>query len=71
MEMWILTIVIQSIAFALGLFKLWSDLQLKLKDLEMRLALVEKQDDEIYTKLDEMLKKLVAIEIALNNKADR
>jgi hypothetical protein len=71
MEMWILTIVIQSIAFALGLFKLWSDLQLKLKELEMRLALVEKQDDEIYTKLDEMLKKLVAIEIALNNKADR
>jgi hypothetical protein len=71
MQAWIVTAIVQSVGFAIGLFKLWSDLQLKLKELEMRLALVEKQDDEIYTKLDEMLKKLVAIEIALNNKADR
>jgi hypothetical protein len=32
---------------------------------------VEKQDDEIYAKLDKMMEKLTAIEIALQNKADR
>jgi hypothetical protein len=37
----------------------------------MRLSAVEKQDDEIYSKLDKMMEKLVAIEIALQNKADR
>jgi hypothetical protein len=71
MESWVLTILIQSVGFAIGLFKIWSDLQVKLKELEMRLSAVEKQDDEIYTKLDRMMDKLVAIEIALNNKADR
>ena len=71
MESWVLTILIQSVGFAIGLFKIWSDLQVKLKELEMRLSAVEKQDDEIYTKLDRMMDKLVAIEIALNNQADR
>jgi len=71
METWVVTIVVQSIGFAIGLFKIWSDLQVKLKELEMRLSAVEKQDDEIYTKLDRMMDKLVAIEIALQNKADR
>jgi uncharacterized membrane protein SpoIIM required for sporulation len=71
MEMWVMTIIVQSVGFAIGLFKIWSDLQVKLKELDMRLSSVEKQDDEIYTKLDRMMDKLVAIEIALNNKADR
>ena len=71
MEMWVMTIIVQSVGFAIGLFKIWSDLQVKLKELDMRLSSVEKQDDEIYTKLDRMMHKLVAIEIALNNKADR
>ena len=66
-----MTIIVQSVGFAIGLFKIWSDLQVKLKELDMRLSSVEKQDDEIYTKLDRMMDKLVAIEIALNNKADR
>jgi chaperonin cofactor prefoldin len=71
METWVVTIVVQSVGFAIGLFKIWSDLQVKLKELEMRLSAVEKQDDEIYSKLDKMMEKLVAIEIALQNKADR
>ena len=66
-----ITVIVQSIGFAIGLFKIYADLQVKLKELDMRLSSVEKQDDEIYTKLDKMMEKLVAIEIALQNKADR
>jgi len=71
MQAWIVTAIVQTIIFVLGLFKIYTDLQVKLKELDMRLSSVEKQDDEIYTKLDKMMDKLVAIEIALQNKADR
>jgi hypothetical protein len=43
----------------------------KLSELEIRLKSVEKQDDEIYMKLDKIMDKLTQIEINLNNKADR
>jgi chaperonin cofactor prefoldin len=71
MQTWMITVAVQTIGFALGLFKIYTDLQVKLKELDMRLSAVEKQDDEIYSKLDKMMEKLVAIEIALQNKADR
>lgn len=71
MEMWILTIIVQSLGFSVGLFKIWSDLQVKMKELEIRLSNVEKQDDEIYDKLDKMMDKLNNIQIAIQNKADR
>jgi len=67
----ILTIVIQSILFSSGLFKIYTDVQVKLSELEIRLKSVEKQDDEIYMKLDKIMDKLTQIEISLNNKADR
>ena len=67
----ILTVVIQSILFAIGLFKIYTDVQVKLSELEIRLKSVEKQDDEIYAKLDKIMDKLTQIEINLNNKADR
>lgn len=67
----ILTVVIQSILFAIGLFKIYTDVQVRLSELEIRLKSVEKQDDEIYAKLDKIMDKLTQIEINLNNKADR
>jgi chaperonin cofactor prefoldin len=67
----ILTVIIQSIIFAVGLFKIYTDVQVKLSELEIRLKSVEKQDDEIYAKLDKIMDKLTQIEINLNNKADR
>jgi chaperonin cofactor prefoldin len=67
----ILTVIIQSIIFAVGLFKIYTDVQVKLSELEIRLKSVEKQDDEIYAKLDKIMDKLTQIEISLNNKADR
>lgn len=69
--MWVLTIIVQSVGFGVGLFKLWSDLQVKMRELDIRLKAVEKQDDEIYAKLDKIMDKLTVIEIGLNNKVDR
>jgi ribosome-associated translation inhibitor RaiA len=67
----ILTIGIQSVTFGVGLFKLWSDIQIKLREIDVRLRAVEKQDDEIYSKFDKVMDKLNAIEIKLENKANR
>jgi hypothetical protein len=71
MEMWVLTIIVQSVGFGIGLFKIWSDIQVKMRELDIRLTAVEKQDDEIYAKLDKLLEKMTSIEIALVNKQDR
>jgi hypothetical protein len=71
MEMWVLTIIVQSVGFGIGLIKIWSDIQVKMRELDIRLTAVEKQDDEIYAKLDKLLEKMTSIEIALVNKQDR
>ena len=71
MEMWIVTIVLQSVGFAIGLFKIWIDLQVKLKEVDVRLSAVEKQDDEIFTKLDKLAEAVNELKVMLQNKADR
>jgi hypothetical protein len=63
--------VIQTILFAGGLFKIYTDMQVKLKELDLRLSSVEKQDDEIYLKLDKIMDKLTQIEITMNQKQDK
>jgi hypothetical protein len=63
--------VIQTILFAGGLFKIYTDMQVKLKELDLRLSSVEKQDDEIYSKLDKIMDKLTQIEITMNQKQDK
>jgi len=60
-----LTIVIQTLGFAIGLFKIYTDMKVKLKELDIRLSQVEKQDDEIYTKLDKIMDKLSALELKM------
>jgi chaperonin cofactor prefoldin len=67
----ILTVIIQSILFAIGLFKIYTDMQVKLSELEIRLKSVEKQDDEIYSKLDKIMDKLTAMQINIENKQNR
>lgn len=68
---WVFTVGIQTLLFAGGLFKIYSDMQLKLKELDIRMQTVEKQDDEIYSKLDKIMEKLSDIQINLSQKADR
>jgi len=71
MEMWVVTIVLQSVGFAVGLFKIWIDLQVKLKEVDVRLSAVEKQDDEIYVKLDKLAEAVNDLKVMLQNKVDR
>ena len=61
----ILTILIQTVGFGIGLFKIYTDMQVKLKELDVRLQTVEKQDDEIYSKLDKIIDKLAALELKI------
>lgn len=69
--MWVMTIIVQSIGFALGLFKIYTDLQVKLKEVDVRLGAVEKQDDEIYSKLDRLAEAVNDLKVILQNKMDR
>lgn len=71
MENYIVTIIIQSVAFAVGLFKIYTDMQIKMKELDVRLSAVEKQDDEIYSKLDRIMEKVNSIEVKLEQKQNR
>ena len=68
---WVFTVGIQTLLFAGGLFKIYSDMQLKLKELDIRMQTVEKQDDEIYSKLDKIMEKLSDIQINVSQKADK
>lgn len=61
----VLTILIQTVGFGIGLFKIYTDMQVKLKELDVRLQTVEKQDDEIYSKLDKIIDKLAALELKI------
>ena len=71
MQAWIVTAIVQTIIFVLGLFKIYTDLQVKLKELDMRLIAVEKQDDEIYANLDRLAEAVNELKVLLQNKADR
>lgn len=76
------SMIIACIGYLIGFLKLHndqqvknreiqSDLQAKLREIDVRLGNVEKQDDEIYAKLDKIMDKLIKIEIGMQNKVDR
>jgi hypothetical protein len=67
----IVTISMQTIAYGIGLFKMWSDMQLKLKELEMRVQNVEKMDTDIKSAISRMEKMITEIRLELKDKADR
>ena len=47
-----LFIIGQAIVIVIGLIGIYVKISLKLKELEIRVSMVEKQDDQIYKKLD-------------------
>lgn len=67
----IITIATQTIAYGIGLFKMWSDMQLKLKELELRVQNVEKMDTDIKSAIARMEKMITEIRLELKDKADR
>ena len=61
----------QAIMITIGLIGIYVKVSLKLKELEVRVNMVEKQDDIITKKLDHILTTINKLAIALENKQDR
>ena len=66
-----LFIIGQAIVIIIGLIGIYVKISLKLKELEIRVSMVEKQDDQIYKKLDHILDQINKLSIAMQNKQDR
>jgi uncharacterized protein YoxC len=66
-----LFIIGQAIVIIAGLIGIYVKISLKLKELEIRVSMVEKQDDQIYKKLDHILDQINKLSIAMQNKQDR
>ena len=61
----------QAILIIGGLIGIYVKVSLKLKELEIRVNVVEKQDDQISRKLDLITSQLNQLSIQLQNKQDR
>jgi len=61
----------QAITIIAGLIGIYVKVTLKLKELEVRVNMVEKHDDQISKKLDLITEQLKQLFIQLQNKADR
>lgn len=66
-----LFIIGQAIVIIVGLIGIYVKISLKLKELEIRVSMVEKQDDKLSKKLDHILDQINKLAIALQNKQDR
>lgn len=61
----------QTIAIIASLISIYVKVSIKLRELEVRVGMVEKQDDIITKKLDNILDTINRLAIALQNKQDR
>lgn len=66
-----LFIIGQAIVIVIGLIGIYVKISLKLKELEIRVSMVEKQDDKLSKKLDTISDQLNKLFIAMQNKQDR
>jgi uncharacterized protein YoxC len=66
-----LFIIGQAVVIVIGLIGIYVKISLKLKELEIRVNMVEKQDDTLSKKLDHILDQINKLAIALQNKQDR
>lgn len=67
----IVFLVGQALTILVGLISIYVKVSLKLKELEVRVSMVEKQDDIIAKKLDNILENLSKLAIELQNKQNR
>jgi len=63
--------VIAAMSLLGGLIAVWIQTQTKLKELEIRMSSLEKQDNRIEEKIDRIEKTLNLLAIKLENKQDR
>jgi uncharacterized membrane protein YciS (DUF1049 family) len=67
----VIFLVGQAVAIIIGLIGIYVKVSLKLKELEVRVNVVEKQDDQISRKLDVIASQLNQLFVQLQNKQDR
>ena len=67
----VMFLVGQAIMIVIGLISIYVKVSLKLKELEIRIQMVEKQDDIIAKKLDRILDAMNKLAIQIENKQDR
>ena len=67
----IIFLIGQALTIIIGLISIYVKVSLKLKELEVRVSMVEKQDDIIAKKLDNILEHLTKLAIELQNKQNR
>jgi len=61
----------QAIAIIIGLIGIYVKVSLKLKELEVRVSMVEKNEDSITKKLDNIIETINKLAISMQNKQDR
>lgn len=61
----------QAIAIMGGLIAIYTKITLKIKELEIRVAMIEKEDDYMIQKLEQIERAINNLAIQLQNKADR
>ena len=61
----------QAIAILGGLIAIYVKITLKIKELEIRVAMIEKEDDYMIQKLEKIERAINNLAIQLQNKADR
>jgi hypothetical protein len=61
----------QAVAIIAGLITIYTKISLKLRELEIRVEMIEKEDDYINQKLDKIERAINNIAIQLQNKKDR
>ena len=67
----IIFLIGQALTIVIGLISIYVKVSLKLKELEVRVNMVEKQDDIIAKKLDHILKTINDLAIEMQNKQNR
>lgn len=67
----IIFLIGQALTILIGLISIYVKVSLKLKELEVRVNMVEKQDDIIAKKLDHILKTINDLAIEMQNKQNR
>lgn len=67
----IIFLIGQALTIIIGLISIYVKVSLKLKELEVRVNMVEKQDDIIAKKLDNILKTINDLAIEMQNKQNR
>ena len=61
----------QAIAIIIGLIGIYVKVSLKLKELEVRVSMVEKNEYSIAKKLDNIIETITKLAISMQNKQDR